>query len=309
MSGPVSQRFGLAGLARATQNSLSLRNWVPALKRERAASAAESRQAGEALNQLIEAEIIPRLMLSNRDSVAPLEPVGARPDESHAFCDADIDAFAKRAVVEDAEPLVNEIEALLRQGVPREQILLNFLAPVARRLGALWDTDERDFAEVTIGLMKLHRVLDSISTAGPTGVDAQRPVPRILLAPTPGEHHVFGLMMVAEFFGRSGWQVDCDLDLEPEPLLERVAETAFDVIGFSASTELGVETLRGLIERVRAASAAPDVTILVGGQVFNENRRLAQRVGADAFAEDAVRAVVTAERLVHSRTQLSSARY
>lgn len=307
MSGPVSQRFGLAGLARVTQNSLSPRNWIPVLRRERPASAAESRQAGEALNQLIEAEIIPRLMLANRDSVAPLEPVGAQPDDAHEFTDADIDAFAKRAVVEDPEPLVAELEALLRQGVPREQILLNFLAPVARRLGALWDVDERDFAEVTIGLMKLQRVLDSISTEGPKDVDGGRFVPRILLAPTPGEHHVFGLMMVAELFARSGWQVDCDLDLEPEALLERVAETEFDVIGFSASTELGVETLRGLIDRIRAASAAPDVTILVGGQIFNENRRLAQTVGADAFAEDAVRAVVTAEQLVHSRKQLSSA--
>ncbi len=307
MDGPALHRLGLTGLARATQNSLSLQNWIPALKRGRPALAEDGRQAGEALNQLIEAEIIPRLMLSNRDDFEPLDPVTAQPAEAREFTEADIDAFAKRAVIEDAGPLVREVQVLLRRGVPRDHVLLNFLAPVARRLGALWDADERDFAEVTIGLMKLHRVLEAIGSAGPASMDPARSAPRILLAPTPGENHLFGLLMVAEFFARSGWRVDCDLDLDPDAVIEQVSETPFDVIGFSASSELTVETLKVLIGRVRAASIEPDVTILVGGQVFNEDQALAKRIGADASAVDGVRAVVTAERLVHRRLEAQQA--
>jgi hypothetical protein len=65
------------------------------------------------------------------------------------------------------------------------------------------------------------------------------PVPNglsILLVPTPGEQHTFGLAMVAELFRKQGWEVvggPYDLGDSPQVL---VAQRSFDVVGFSLAT-------------------------------------------------------------------------
>lgn len=295
------QRFGLAGLARATQHSLDWKNWAPGAKPRELDQAGPSK---EVLDRLIEAEIIPRLMLINREAAdgSAMDgegsvPAQARPG-SMRIQPGDVDRFARRAATGDADDLINEVHRILRNGVTHEDVLLKLLAPAARRLGELWDEDVCDFADVTIGLMKLHRVLEAVNAETPCGLGAGGVSPRVLLSPAPGEQHVFGVVMVGEFFARSGWRVRCESSPRSDHLALAVSEDHYDVIGLSASSEVNVKALRAAIKLVRNRSLNRDVVILVGGQMFNEDPGLARRVGADASATDGVRAVVTAERLV-----------
>jgi len=288
-------RLGLAGLARATQHSLDWTGWGQGAK---SCELDQSGPSQDVLDRLIEAEIIPRLMLINRDAVDSLDPeldaartVRFEPDQ--------IDDFARRAVTGDPEDLVLEVERLMDNGASHEDILLKLLAPAARRLGRLWDEDVCDFGDVTIGLMKLHRVLERVNADTPCGLGVGGVSPRVLMAPAPGEQHVFGVVMVGEFFARSGWRVRCESTPVAEHLAKAVSEDHYDVVGLSASSEINVKNLRAAIKLIRARSLNRDVVVLVGGHVFNEDLGLAKRVGADATATDGVRAVVTAERLVH----------
>lgn len=300
MAGTTLERFGLAGLARATQSSLNWRNWRSPARRPSQKADTLSQQA---MDKLIEAEIIPRLMLVNRMSAHEAEL--AAPTDSHArgFDAQEIDRFARKTIAYDHEALSAEVQALLRDGVWLDDILLKLLAPTARRLGQLWEEDLCDFTEVTIGLMKLHRVLETIGVQDSTAMGAGQSAPRVLLAPARGEQHMFGLVMVGELFSRSGWRVRCEVHADQDELEAIVGADHFDVIGFSASVEVDPKTLAADIKRVRAASINPDVAIMVGGQLFNEDLSLTRRVGADATATDGVRAVVTAERLVHRLTR------
>jgi methylmalonyl-CoA mutase cobalamin-binding domain/chain len=290
------QRLGLAGLARATQGTLDWRNWGHGANRSELDSSAPSK---EVLDKLIEAEIIPRLMLTTRDAADRARPAATEGGLSRSFAPDEIDAFARRTVTSDAGDLVDEVNRLIADGVSHEDILLKLLAPAARRLGKLWDEDLCDFADVTIGLMKLHRVLGCVNAEAPTGIGAGGASPRVLLAPAPGEQHVFGVVMVGEFFARSGWRVRCESVAESEHLVATVANDHFDVVGLSASSDVNMKALKTAIHNVRNASCNPDIVIMVGGQLFSEDVSLARRVGADATAIDGVRAVVTAERLVH----------
>ena len=295
MAGTALHKFSLAGLARATQASLDWKNWTPQPRRLEV----DGPPSAEVLDKLIEAEIIPRLMLTTRDAV-PDETGAELEDEiSSLFDSAHIDAFARRAVTSDSDALVASVNALLDDGVPHEDVLLKLLAPAARRLGKMWDEDSCDFADVTIGLMKLHRVLERVNADGPSAMGAGGCSPRVLLAPAPGEQHVFGVVMVGEFFSRSGWRVRCETAAEDDALIESAAQEHYDVVGLSASADANLKRLRTLIKKLRAASMNPELVIMVGGQIFNEDVGLARRIGADATAADGVRAVVTAERMVH----------
>ncbi len=295
MGGTALQRLGLANLARATQESLNWRKWIQIARRKDT----KVKPPQQVLDKLIEAEIIPRLMLANRNAAEAVDRGAPDTSQAYDFNADEINAFARRAVENDHTLLVDEVNTLIADGVPHEDVLLKLLAPAARRLGALWEDDRADFTEVTIGLMKLHRVLEQVNVHAPCGLDAGAAAPRILLAPTTGEQHIFGLMMVGELFARSGWRVRCETNEADGDLVAAVSHEEYDVIGLSASTQTSLKALREQIDTLKTASCNPDVAVMVGGQLFNEDLGLARRVGADATATDGVRAVVTAERLVH----------
>lgn len=297
MADTAFDKMGLTGLARATQASLHWRNWTPGAKRS---ELEEDELSAEMLNKLIEVEIIPRLMLVSRDSTADAAVSPAPDASSRPFSASEVDRFARQAIEQDPDALVEQINQRLVSGAAsHEDVLLRLLAPAARRLGELWDDDRVDFADVTIGLMKLHRVLERINADTPCDMGAGRSAPRVLLAPAPGEQHVFGVVMVGEFFAKSGWRVQCETAPCDDDLVAAAAADHYDVIGLSVSAELNAKTLRAAIRKVRGASRNRDVKVFVGGQVFNGDPGLARRVGADATATDGVRAVVMAERMVH----------
>ncbi|WBQ12936.1 cobalamin B12-binding domain-containing protein [Hyphomonadaceae bacterium BL14] len=295
-------RFGLAGLARTTQASLDWKNW------RRGTRPCDLDKAGppkEVLDKLIEAEIIPRLMLINREAANAEGPARAPAVKTTAFETEQVNSFALRTVSSEPQALVDEVNGLLFDGATHEDVLLKLLAPAARHLGKLWEEDVCDFADVTIGLMKLHRVLERINADAPWSMGSGKTSPRVLLAPAPGEQHVFGIVMVGEFFARSGWRVRCESSPDMDHIVATVVDTHFDVVGLSASSDVKMKDLKGLIKLIRSRSQNPDIIILVGGQLFNEDMGLARRIGADATATDGVRAVVTAERLVHRLVQAS----
>ncbi|KAA5804021.1 cobalamin B12-binding domain-containing protein [Alkalicaulis satelles] len=292
--------FKLAGLAKQRHAPFAWKLWGLGPK----PGPCQLDKAGppkDVLDKLIEAEIIPRLMLINREAAAALD-TPPRPFPPAPFSPSQIEQFARRAVDSDACVLVDDIDALIQDGFSHEDILLKLLTPAARHLGWLWEEDLVDFTDVTIGLMKLHRVLDGLRADTPGSLGSGKASPRILLAPSPGEQHVFGVVMVGEFFARSGWRVHCESAPEAGYLTEAVAQTRYDVVGLSASCAVKVKPLRELIRQLRAQSRNPDLIVLVGGPAFNGDMEMARRIGADATATDGVRAVVTAERLVHRLT-------
>ncbi len=119
------------------------------------------------------------------------------------------------------------------KGIAVETIYLELLAPVARHLGSLWEQDLCDFTEVTIGLGRLHQVLRELSPGFSQSVGHAGNGRRILLLPSPGEQHTFGLVMVSEFFRHAGWDVaggPWEAGADPVTMVKR---EWFDVVGFS----------------------------------------------------------------------------
>ena len=51
------------------------------------------------------------------------------------------------------------MHGLLDDGIPLEALLLDLFAPVARRLGTMWEADQIDFVDVTIGTSRLQQIL------------------------------------------------------------------------------------------------------------------------------------------------------
>lgn len=247
------------------------------------------------LARVVEAEIIPRLMLVHRARSCPGAPRKPSAEEIAIFSGLVLAPFGQ-----DVEA---QIAALVDGGLSLNSLLLDLLAPTARHLGALWEEDMCDFTELTIAMGRLQRIMHDLSLR--YGDDPET-VPQgrsILLGPCPGETHLFGLSMLERFFSDAGWEVTSAV-LDPEiPLRDRVRANWFDVIGLSLGCEVLLPVLAETVTSLRRASRNPSLRILVGGSIFVENPGYANLVGADATAVDARRAVLSAECLLDLRAR------
>jgi MerR family transcriptional regulator, light-induced transcriptional regulator len=250
------------------------------------------------LARIIEAEIIPRLMLAHRAEIGclPLAPLDVAAPSAE-----EISEFAGLVLNSPVTTTAAYVEAKRQGGMSLETVYLDLLSPTARYLGHLWSEDLCDFSDVTLGLWRLQQLLHDLSHAFRADAVPMAEYRKTLLVPAPGEQHTFGLFMVSEFFRRAGWQVWGELPTSMEQLLTIVRSESFDMVGFSAGCELQIEALTKAIASVRKESKKRDVIIMVGGPIFGMHPEYVEAVGADATAKDGSEAVVHAATLAKSR--------
>lgn len=191
-------------------------------------------------------------------------------------------------------------DQLREQGVPLVHMLLHLLAPTARHLGELWESDDVDFTSVTIALCSLQQLMRELTRAADPNQDQDigAGFRRVLLAPFPGEQHTFGVLMVAEFFRSAGWEVAGHGALAGDEMLRLAAGEWFAMVGVSIASDTNVQDVTAWIEQVRQVSKNRRVSVLVGGRMFVEDPELFRTVGADATAGDAEGALAVAEELL-----------
>jgi len=246
------------------------------------------------LMHTIEVDIIPRLMLAHRVGGDVRRPA----TDTMVFGEAQVEEFAQFCCHSTFDVAMAYIESARTVGASLENILLNLLSPTARLLGEWWEDDRCDFTQVTMGLMRLHQIVHSVSPSFENELDHRTLGPRALLVATPGEQHLFGVTLVSEFFRRAGWDV-CD---EPQPTVADLRNTVrrewFDIVGISISCDAHLEDVAVAIHTIRQASRNPGVGIMVGGRALHERPELAALVGADATAANAPQAVAQAQNLM-----------
>lgn len=261
----------------------------PTLKQSRKSS----RQAPR-LAQLIASEVVPRLVLAGRAATcdAALETDTLAPGPE------DVVALVALVVADDPSAPLAYVEGLRARGMTLERLYLDLFAVVAQRLGQLWTEDLCSFADVTVGLVRLQGLLREYSPAFLPPLEVRDPRRCALLIPVPGEQHTFGLVMVAEFFLRAGWEVCGDPMISAEELSSTVRNRWFAVAGISVGNDDRLDMVATLIRRVRRDSCNRGIGVMVGGRIFAEKPELAGLVGADATATDGRQAALQAETLL-----------
>ncbi len=238
------------------------------------------------LGRTIENDLIPRLMLAF-DSLPSVAPVTNLSDH--------VEDFVALLVEQEADVAVRYVDTLRSEGTPLASLYLDLLTPAARRLGEMWEEDRLSFADVTIGVCRMHQVLLEYSRCfdAPEGPEVK--TPSAFIAPVPGEQHTFGLFMVMEFLRRDGWTCFSATPANKREFLKYAVAQRFDMIGLSVSADRNLEDARRLIGELKRNSRA---VIVVGGRCFLEHPELVDETGADAMAKDGRDAVRIAKRLV-----------
>ena len=246
----------------------------------------------------MELELIPRLLAHARSgSAAPDWPV----QQPVVIAGDDVAAFVKACLSDDEERCPGIIAGLIAQGAPLERICLDLLTPAARILGTMWEEDEADFLEVTLGLGRMQRVIRDIGRRVAAETPMSEDAGQAFLCGMPDEQHSLGLAMVAEFFVADGWGVTVGPPLGADDVLHEVGAHWYDVVGLSAGITERVPRIAEVIRLIREASLNSELAVMVGGRVFVEFPEMVGKVGADASAPDAAQGPMVARTLVQAR--------
>ncbi len=271
----------------------------------KAAAASDSVEPSfERIGEVVASELIPRLLMVHRAAAADESAVasinaGAKKQLEITETSDVIEEFTHCVLSEDPAAAGAYAALLHEKGLAIESIFLHVLQPVARRLGDLCNQDICHDVEVTVGMWRLQSLVRDLSA------DFQAEAPpvasnhSVLVATQPGEPHMLGMRLDAEFFWRAGWDVMCEFPATDEELENLVTEQWFDVLDLSLSSAFQrdhrLAAMTATIQAVRRASFNPDLRVMVCGRIFLEHPEYSLLIGADVGCSTAAKVVMRAE--------------
>jgi len=115
----------------------------------------------------------------------------------------------------------------------------------------------------------------------------------VILATVKGDIHDIGKNIVRVMLESYGFTVyDLGKDVAPEIVLEKVKETACNLVGLSALMTTTVPSMEETIKILHGENK--DIKVVVGGAVLN--KKYAEMIHADFYSEDAMDTVRYAEQ-------------
>lgn len=234
---------------------------------------------------LVSNDIVPRLQLLH--AVVPV------PDHPSA---KDVSELAQLVIASDGPEAADYVASLRDGGLTMDMLFAELLEPAAQRLGELWEEDEIDFIDVTLGVARLQALLSVFNCTheiAATGINRS-----VLMFTVPGEQHSFGIAMVERFLTAGGWLVSSEREASPQRLGKIVGEHWLGVAGLTLSNRVNLEAAARSIHEIKRQSCNHAIGVMVGGPAFSANRQLATDIGADGTATCASGAVVLAQKLL-----------
>ncbi|MBW2208687.1 MAG: cobalamin-dependent protein, partial [Deltaproteobacteria bacterium] len=112
----------------------------------------------------------------------------------------------------------------------------------------------------------------------------------MVIGTVEGDIHAIGKTLVTTLFKTASFSViDLGVDVPAEKFIEAVKAHSPDILGLSSLLTTTLREQKGVIDALVEAGLRDKVKVMVGGGVVT--REWADRIGADAYGEDAMEAV------------------
>lgn len=187
------------------------------------------------------------------------------------------------------------------------QALLDSLSPGAILAEGLMTGMDHVGVDFKNGVMYTPEVLVA-ARAMHAGLDVLRPhlsdcemakAGTCLIGTVKGDLHDIGKNLVAMMLEGAGFEViDLGVDVPAERFVAAVRDYKPDLLGMSALLTTTMPGMQEVIEQLDACELRRSLGIMVGGAPLT--KEYAEKIGADAYAEDAAQAVEVARRMVGS---------
>jgi hypothetical protein len=243
----------------------------------------EKRKA--ALQRAVEFEVVPRLLMARQ----PAHQSDQQIETLAPLCET-VEVLAGLVLGKQKCAAAGYIQSLIAQNISLEDIFLQWIEPVACRLQQMWTNDERDFADVALGLWRLQHLLREFSSAFRKNA-AKSTGLSVLLTLGPGPKHelpyqMFKLVLLGEFFRRDGWSTWIEPESAGDDITALIRSEWFDVVELYVSNERSLETLAAGIKAIRCESLNRSILVAIGGPSVSRDANLVTILGGDMLAAD-----------------------
>lgn len=196
----------------------------------------------------------------------------------------------------DRTTAVQAIIDAVEGGVAIGDVYRHVLERAQLELGRLWHLNKITVAQEHYATAVTQMVMAQLYRYMFTGEHTEG----VLVAACVGDElHELGLRMVTDHFEMAGWDTHfIGANTPTAAIVDAAAQRKADVIALSATMPYHVPEVAAVVGALKADERTAGVPIIVGGYPFNLAPGLFERVGADAYAPDARRAVETAATLV-----------
>jgi MerR family transcriptional regulator, light-induced transcriptional regulator len=201
-----------------------------------------------------------------------------------------VEALHDAALQLQGDAFAPVLDAMHKAGIADRQIADDYLPLVARKLGEEWCEDSKTFADVTIGVAQLQRLLHDLGPEWRADIEPAVDAPVVLLLIKDGADHTFGARILVGQLRRRGLTVRLVVDARPKDIRSLMHSASFDAVMISASISEALAPLTALIDAIKSSgSRVPP--IILGGQICASDLDLKTSTGADYVTSDVDEAV------------------
>jgi len=200
--------------------------------------------------------------------------------------------YLKRLLAQDQSGATDLIFNAANSGIPLPSLYLNILQPCLHEVGRLWQTKRVTIPQEHYFTAATKTIMSQLSPYLTHHRNSER---RLIATCIDGELHEIGLRMVCDVFTMNGWEAIYLGASIPVPEIVTLIEVEKpNILALSITIAPNLPKAATLIGAVRANPGCADTKIIVGGYPLNCCPGLWKRIGADAFARDAIGAIAWA---------------
>lgn len=223
-------------------------------------------------------EQLPKMQITTKVNVSNTELNPAKNAKSP------LESAIIHGLKENAE---RECAALLAD-MDAQEIIEGHIIPALNTIGNAYETKNAFLPQLLMSAEAAKAAFEKIKQTLPKGDSSTGERIKIVMATVKGDIHDIGKNIVSTILSNYGYKiVDLGKDVPPKIVLDAVIQENAQYVGLSALMTTTVPSMQATIELLR--KSAPQVKIMVGGAVLTED--YAQKIGADAYAKDAMEAV------------------
>lgn len=212
--------------------------------------------------------------------------------------------MSKEEIFRAAQKAINEYNANeakevaqrgIAEGIEPMELMSKGFIPGISQVGDRFAQGECFLPELIQAAEAMRVATEIINAAIPAG--AQKRKGKVVVGTVEGDIHDIGKTIVVSLLKANGFEVyDLGRDIPTEKFIEKAEEVGADIIGTSALLTTTMEGQKKLELALKKTGLKGKYKTMVGGAPVTQ--RWADRIGADAYAEDAGEAVKKAKHLL-----------
>ena len=193
----------------------------------------------------------------------------------------------------DDEEIVVEIENLLNRGVPAAEILQNGLIPGMDIVGQEFEKEELFIPEMLAAALAMKESVKKIKPL--LSEEEKQSTGKVLFATVEGDIHDIGKNLCIVMLEGAGFEVqDLGIDVALTEILEATKKEKPQVLCLSALLSATMPAMQKVVDQFKMEEILTKV--LIGGAPVTQE--FADKIGADAYADDASECVSVVKQLI-----------